>query len=178
MVVRRPLTLTGRGRSVTCGWDSNRGSAEWGGTHRHSRRGIHRSPSPASSGAGAPEGRAGSFFATVMADRRPQELHSQSLAAWNPLSATTVANLAPCIKRGGRGFWGGSCGASPGRMCGRADGVEGAMRWGGWRGWHLPQSTDVRMRQQRPVEAGRARHPRHRPRRTPWQRGLGKKWEG
>jgi hypothetical protein len=38
----------------------------------------------------------------------------------------------------------------------------------------VPQSTDAQMRQRRPVKAGRARHPRHRPRRTPWRRGLGR----
>jgi hypothetical protein len=123
---------------VTCGWDSNRGSAEWGGTHRHSRRGIHRSLSPASSGAGAPEGRAGSFFATVMADRRPQELHSQSLAAWHPLFAAAVADLAPCIERGGKDFGEGLAvpplgGCAGGQIalregCAGADGEDGICR--------------------------------------------------
>jgi hypothetical protein len=41
-------------------------------------------------------------------------------------------------------------------MRGRADGIEGGMRWGGWWGGHLPQSTDVGIREGFHLCLGRA----------------------
>jgi hypothetical protein len=108
-VVRRPLTP-----SASPGWEGEE-RERLGFEPRE--RGVERHPPPfvtwhplvtivadlapcvERSGAGASEGRTGSFPAMVMADWRPQELHPQSLAAWCPLFAAAVADLASCVER-------------------------------------------------------------------------------